>query len=330
VADTPEPPDIEQPQAPSPAAGEPPQPAASPAEGSEGAPPGQTEAEGDVPVGPSGTWKLGALLVLLLIFAGVQGAGLLLRDRLEGRTILTTHPRPLPAGKATVRTDDRSRFGPDVHEVDVAPPADEEPAGPEGPGPTKASAEAQAEPGGTPAAATLPPSPAEEPARPPAPPAAPARQPAREPTAPARPPQPERSFALQAGMFRSQRYRMETEQRLRKLGFSTFLRRTQRVSKGFRLVLGSGDGPKARQALTQQGYRVEPQGQVLAHFFLKAEALRAARLLKENGIQAQVEPYEGLFPVWTVYAGPFTRAEAEAARERLAREGMTTYLRERP
>ncbi|WP_025323960.1 SPOR domain-containing protein [Deferrisoma camini] len=323
MADTPEPPEHEQPQAPSPEReGEPPEPGASAAEET-------AEAGAEAPAGSPGTWRLWALLVLLLIFAGVQGAGILLRDRLEGRTALTANPRPLPAGKATARPDG-SRFGPEVHEVDVAPPAEGEPARPKEPGPAEPPAEAQTQPGGGPATAPVPPERAGEPARAPAPPAEPAEQPARAPAAPAPPPEPERPFALQAGMFRSQRYRMETEQRLRKLGFATFLRQTQRVSKGFRLVLGSGDGSKARQALTRRGYQVEPQGQLLAYFFLKAEALRAARLLKENGIRARVEPYEGPFPVWTVYAGPFTRAEAEAARKRLAKEGIATYLRERP
>jgi len=324
VADTPEPPEREQPQGPSPAGeGESPEPHASAAVGA-------AEAGDGAPAASRGTWKLWALLALLLAFAGVQGAGILLRDRLEGRTALTANPRPLPAGKAAPPPDG-SRFGPDVHEVAVAPPAEGEPARPHEPGPTaEPQAEAQAQPGGGPAAAPIPPEPAGEPTRAPAPPAKPAGKPARAPAAPAHPPQPERPFALQAGMFRSQRYRMETEQRLRELGFSTFLRRTQRVSKGFRLVLGSGDGSKAREALTRGGYQVEPQGQVLAYFFLKAEALRASRLLESSGIRARVEPYEGPFPVWTVYAGPFTRAEAEAARKRLTKEGIPTYLRERP
>ncbi|NOY44617.1 MAG: hypothetical protein GXP50_04075, partial [Deltaproteobacteria bacterium] len=126
MADTPEPPELEQPQGSSPAGeGESKEPHASPAEGSEGKPPEDAEA----PSHSGGTWKLWVLLVLLLIFAGVQGAGILLRDRLEGRTALTAHPRPLPAGK-TAPPPEGSRFGPDVHEVDVASPAEGGPAPP--------------------------------------------------------------------------------------------------------------------------------------------------------------------------------------------------------
>ncbi|GAB4251985.1 SPOR domain-containing protein [Deferrisoma sp.] len=278
------------------------------------------------PATPAPPRRGGCVLWLVLLgvlgFVAVQAAGILLRDPLEGRRALTANPRPLPQGERAAEAPQGSRFGPDVTEVAVAPAS--APPAPRRDEPASQAAPEKPEPPAPPA-----PAPKAEPV-----PEAPEARPAKPPPAPPSPPgaaAPERPFALQVGMFRSQLYREEMEARLRRLGLPVFLHRTQRRSKGFRVALEPGGDPaSARAALAEAGYEVEPEGEILAYFYLEKEAKRAAGMLRKRGIPARIEPYEGPFPVWTVYAGPFTREEAETARASLQRQGIRAYLRERP
>lgn len=287
---------------------------------------------------PRPAWLLWGALCLLCLLVVIQGAGVLLRDRVEGRVAVGAAPPPreeaaapearagpfgLPAG---------ARFPPPVREVVVAsgaPPgfsaAAPAPATPAAVA-TAASREAAppTPPPGPAASAVLPAAAVPEATQeaPPPPPPAPA---------PARP----GTHVLQMGVFRSQKYRRETEQRLDALGIPHY--RVEGAAKGdsFLLAVPAGDGDtrdRARAALDRAGYlyRETPEG-VEIRFFLEEEARQALEAVTRAGLTgAGYLRVPGEMPLWTVLAGPFSEQEARAQRERLAREGLDSYLRRRP
>lgn len=137
------------------------------------------------------------------------------------------------------------------------------------------------------------------------------------------------------GVFRSQKYRRETELRLDALGVPHY--RVEGTARGdsFRLAVPAGDGAsrdRARAALDRAGYLYQesPEG-LEVRFFLEGEARQALDAVTRAGLPgAGYLRVPGELPLWTVLAGPFSEAEARAERERLAREGLESYLRRRP
>ncbi len=276
------------------------------------------------------------LLVLLAGLSAVEGAGILLRDRLEGRRPVTAAPVALEGPSAPEPPRPATRFGPGTTEVKVigpGGPAAEAPAPPptppEAPGPPEALP--QAPPPTVPsvrsgdaaegkgAAAAGPAEPEKSPPGPARPEAAPRKE-TREPAGPA--------FALQAGVFRSQRYRIATERQLGSLGLPHYVTRSERRGRAFRVVVSGEDQDTAARVWEEAGYRFDrtPEG-LVAYFYLEDEAARAVKRLARAGIRASRSPYEGPIPVWTVFAGPFPEERARKLKEELAARGLKTYLR---
>ena len=269
-----------------------------------------------------------ALLVLLTGLSAVQGAGILLRDRLEGRRPVTAAPAVLESPKAPEAPRGASRFGPAVTEVEVVGPGGGAPPPPAAPSPSpRPPTPPEALPKTPPPA---PPAPApgtggdEKPAPPRrdgAPQAAPEAGPRREEAAgPA--------FALQAGVFRSQRYRIATERQLESLGLPHYVTRSERKGEAFRVVVPGQGQETAARVWKEAGYRFDrtPEG-LVAYFYLEEEAGRAVERLARAGVDASRSRYEGPIPVWTVFAGPFPEERARKLKEELAAKGLKTYLR---
>ncbi len=312
------------------------QPEAAPEAPPAGAP-GEADGPGEEPQ-PRGRWLLWLVLVLCAVVTGLEAAGLLLTYRLEGRQPPLARAPALsePAPPAGTEAPPASRFGPDVREVEVVGrvpgPAGQSAAAPKS-GPEGASNAAEPAP-------ELHPPPPEGKARRTEPP--PARKPAAAgpsrpeaaaapgPVPASRPPAGDR-YALQVGIFRSQRYRNDLEARLTELGIPHFRKVERKRFPSYRLTV-QGDGPaleRAAQVLKGLGYEFErTEGGLAASFFLEEEAQRALEGLVRAGLKGGYARYDGPAPVWTVYAGPFaTRREAEAARKRLAGQGVRAYLR---
>ena len=315
------------------------QPEAAPEAPPTGAP-GEGDGPGEEPR-PRGRWLLGLVLVLCAVVAGLEAAGLLLTYRLEGRQPPLARAPALsqPAPPAGAEAPPASRFGPDVREVEVVGrvpgPAGQSATAPR-PGPEGTARAAEPPPASQPSGPEAEgrrtePSPAPEPAttRPPRPAAAAVP----EPDQASRPPANGR-YALQVGIFRSQRYRNDLEARLAELGVPHFRKVGRKRFRSYRLTV-QGNGPaleRAARVLKGLGYEFErTEGGLAASFFLEEEAQRALEGLVRAGLKGGYASHTGPAPVWTVYAGPFaTRHEAEAARKRLAGQGMRAYLRRLP
>ncbi len=342
-------------------------------EGREAAPPGEPELpdEGGPSVARSGRGRsalLWGILVLFVGLAGIQAAGILLRDRLEGR--METGGKPLQLGPATpagapAAPGPGQRFGPDVHEVVVVTPPPAAPATasppPSASPPTEAPKEPIAPEVSAPQAIPPPPAPAPEPVVPePAaaetpPPQAPgqaepapnaASQEVPPPPAAAAPPlepsvlpgaaapRREGGYVLQMGVFRSQKYRRELEQRLEDLGEPYYRTEGTGSGSGFRLTIPTPDPEtraRAAAVLASGGYAYRTTTDGLeVRFFLEEEAQAAMDRLGQAGFRVGYMRVEGETPLWTVLAGPYDLAEAKAARERFGREGLDSYLRKRP
>jgi hypothetical protein len=307
------------------------------------------EAQGPPENGAPRRSPVGPVLALVLLgsLAAVQGAGILLRDRIEGRLPVASTPPPqaeIQGAQPSTAPPAGARFGPEVREVKVAsvpsqapsrpeveaPPAEASPPGPAGsPEPRESSelpeAAVPAPPPPTAAAERLP----EEPA--------PAARPAVEKPAPAASPAPAGpppTHALQVGVFRSQKYRRQAELRLDELGVPHF--RVEGVSRGwsFRVTVPASDPParaRAGEVLEGAGYLYRTSGPALeARFFLEEEARHALELLSRADLRGEVERVEGETPLWTVFAGPYSEGEARAVRQFLAQKGMESVLRRRP
>lgn len=286
---------------------------------------------GAAPARRGKTAALWAAVVLLGFFAGVQGGGVLLRDRVEGRRAVAVAPPPGTGLEAAAPSAPASggRFGPEVREVVIAsappPPAEPGPASPSEPPP--ASPVVAPAP---PAAPEVPP--AVEPAPPAPPPPAPTVKVTASPAAPA--PSRPGTHALQMGVFRSQKYRREMEQRLDSLAVPHYRLEGTTGGASFRLAAPVTDDAargRARAALDAAGYtyRETPEG-IEARFFVEEEAQHALDLLSRAGLKGGYMRVEGETPLWTVLAGPFTEEDARQARQRLSREGLESYLRKRP
>ncbi len=280
-------------------------------------------------LGRAAAW---ALLVLLTGLSALEGAGILLRDRVEGRRRVTAAPAVLAGPEAPEASPPASRFGPAVTEVEVVGPAGGAPQPAPAPSPPPSP---PAPPEGLPEPPPpAPPTPGPnngaegKPASPPkesAPEASPQQAVARRDKArPAAGP----AFALQAGVFRSQRYRIETERQLESLGLPHYVTRSERRGKAFRVVVPGEDQETAARVMEKEGYRFDRTSEgLVAYFYLKDEAGRAVKLLARSGIRAEQAPYEGPVPVWTVFAGPFPEERARKLGDELAAKGLKTYLR---
>ncbi len=312
-------------------------PEAAPAEA-----PGESEGPDEKPR-TRGRWLLWLVLLLCGGVAALETAGLLLTHRLEGRRPPLARAPALaePAPPAGTRAPATSRFGPDVWEVEVVgrvpgPVRPAEPAAKPETEPAATAAEPAPAPGARPPSAEGGTRPGGPPPGPTPPPAAPPRPqtttgpkpaPARAASGPAR----KGRYALQVGIFRSQRYRNDLEARLTALGVPHFRRAEQKRFRSYRLTV-QGDGPvleRAARVLEDLGYESErSDGGLVAFFFLEEEARKALEGLVRAGLRGGYARHEGPAPVWTVYAGPFaTRQQAETVRERLAGEGVRAYLR---
>ncbi|MDW7709052.1 MAG: hypothetical protein SCH98_01160 [Deferrisomatales bacterium] len=297
------------------------------------------------PLGPT------VALVLLALFAGAQVAGVLLRDRIEGRQEVSPVPPPAAATAELPPASPHlgARFGPEVREVRVAAaPSPDGPAQPEAPVETSEPSAEPPEPPAEPPETALVPPPFPPPESLPEPDIA-TEEPPPDTTEPpdAGPEEPSRAVAetapaprpgshvLQVGVFRSQEYRRQAEDRLDGLGIPHYRVEGARQGVFFRVTVLSEDAAtraRAAQTLDRAGflYRVSGAG-VEARFFLEREAGLARELLAEAGLPVQVSRVEGEMPLWTVFAGPYSEAEARETRALLlGRHGIETYLRRRP
>lgn len=134
-------------------------------------------------------------------------------------------------------------------------------------------------------------------------------------------------------MFRSQRYRKETEAQLQGLGVPHFRSAGTRRGVGYRVTVAAEGEDRVRAArllaAEEYTYRETPRG-LEADFHLEEEARAALGLLTRAGLQGGYGRYDGEVPLWTVYAGPFPEAEARALQERLRAAGVQTYLKRAP
>lgn len=313
---------------------------------------GSPAPDGQAPVRKGSVWAWLGLAVLALLVL-MQGGGVLLRDRLEGRqSILAGAPADTgPAQHAAgAMATAPSRFGPEVREVPVASPPEPAPpvpapehapapaAAPEAPPPHAEAA--RTAPEVVPATQTAEPAPpAPQEVQKPAeatsevsPPSAPAPEPPA--PAPAAAAAPEGAYALQVGVFRSQRYRHEMEQTLDKLDVPHFRVQATRNGVGYRLAVPTPTAEAAKhvqRVLDQAGYvyHRSPKG-IEVYFHLEGEAQAALEHLSKAGISAGYGKLDGPLPLWTVYAGPFSEAAARSTRSRLANQGIQALLRRRP
>ncbi len=274
-------------------------------------------------------------VVAAIGICGLQGAGIVLRDRLERRQFVQQAP-PLevpgrPAAGPERALAEPGRFGPGVREVAVAGPATSDTAAgpavlptPEPPAPGPAEAPSARDETVTP---------------PPAAPRAPSPQPEQPSPAASRADtetaEQWHGHALQVGIFRSQRYRRQMESQLETLGAPWFRTRHFREGEAYRLVATPADDTsraRALQILADRGVlSQETDGGIEAYFYLEEAAQGALQALADGGVAAGYGRFSGKIPVWTVFAGPFPDAgEAEHWKKRLAREGVPSYPRTRP
>lgn len=278
------------------------------------------------------TWLAALSLVVLVLVAGLEIAGLLLRDRLDGRQPSLGEPPATigePAdGEAADPIAAGPRFGPDVREVVVGSGAPPTPAAP-----PPAQSSSVAEPSqDAPAEKAVPP--AQSPALPQEPPAASAT-PAPTTSPAAEKPSASVMHALQMGLFGSQRYRRAMEQQVAQAGYPHFSREKIKAGSGFQItvpVAGERVQERARTVMDASGYTYSIREDALkAVFHFEEEAKKALRLLAESGIDGEYERVEGEVPMWVVYAGPFPTAdEAKRVREHLSGLGLSSYLRTLP
>lgn len=295
------------------------------------------------PVRTGGLWLL---LLALLLFAGVQEAGILLRDRVEGRIPRLAGPpatSEAPPG-AVAPAGETPRFGPQVREVTVASTSEDTLP------PPKPKAEPPPEPPRAPEPATEPPAPPPEAVEAaqgeevrPAEPAPPEESAPPVPAATTEPPppaklvetsEPEGTHVLQMGVFRSQLYRQEVERQLDQLGISHYREEGSTEGAGYRVVIDTEtpeERAKARKVLEDHDFAFrEEDGKIEAILYLEQEAQRVLALLTRSGLAGGYGRIEGRVPLWTVFAGPFDLEEAKAVRERLKKEGLPAFLRRRP
>ena len=251
-------------------------------------------------------------LALLVFVGGAETAGVLLRDRLEGRRAVLSQPIEAPPereGEAPPASPASSRFGPDVREVAVAPPA---------PGPVLEDAPAQAA--------------KPEPARPEVRPAeTSAEGPVAPPAAQAPASAPAGTRVLDVDTFLSQRYLRESESMLSSLGIPHFRREITRKGKGQRLVVPIPDGTTREKALqileaNRYAYR-DTAGGFELYFLYLYEVEAAAAAFSREGIQTAASSVDGDRPFWKLYAGPLPEEDALQVQRRLADQGIQTRLR---
>lgn len=318
-----------------------------------------TDAEEKTSASPSSL--LGFIFLFFsLLLASAQLAGVLLRDKVEGRLSIMTKapvsasPEDLGASKTTSResgktTNDFSpRFGPGVQEVAIAsgspkeaatntetkkantsrPPVAEEAPSQEKPPPQLSEEQTQNEKaapatatGETKEAATLVEPPTKTPEQ--------IAEKSPKKTAPAN-----KTHVLQVGVFRSQAYRLEEEAKLKKLQLPYFYSEKTTKGSAFKLavlIADSKDLDKAGIALKSAGYAFQRTNQgVEAFFYLETEAQKALNLLSSHGFKGGYGFEEKYSPVWTLYAGPFSMDEASKNQEILKGAGIKSYLKAKP
>jgi hypothetical protein len=136
------------------------------------------------------------------------------------------------------------------------------------------------------------------------------------------------------GVFRSQRYRRELEEKLAALGVPYYHSEGTSSAPGYRITIPTPDpaaSQRAAKALTEGGYAYHASaGGIEVRFFLEEEAQAALDLLARAGFRVGYTRVEDETPLWTVFAGPWDLEEAKAMREQLSREGFKSFLRRRP
>lgn len=255
------------------------------------------------------------------------------------------HPAPAaqPEGAAAKQGADPYAVAPAR-----APVPEPVPAKAEKTPPAKAPAEAKGEARGgkahSPAAAPKPSAPAIAPESPPgiAQEIAPARaaRAAKAPVSakaataarPARPAAEAAAFSVAVGFFRSQKSIFEAEEKLKKLGYSTFRISHKMRGQGIRVRVASGDPQRkaaAVAALGEAGFALTQEGDATFVYLLFAEeAAQVTQLIQAAGAEAMPVDVEGDLPAWKVYAGPMTRVEAAKAAKRIKASGMDCFVAE--
>jgi hypothetical protein len=135
-------------------------------------------------------------------------------------------------------------------------------------------------------------------------------------------------------VYRSQRYRREQERKLDQLNVVHLRDEFTRKGEGYRLAIPArdeADRTKTRQVLEGAGYTFWETGDgIEVHFYFEEEAQAALDAVAKHGLKGGYGRNEGLIPVWTVYAGPFSEGEARDLQQRLAGDGVETLLKKRP
>lgn len=276
-----------------------------------------------------------AALAVLFVFASAQVAGVLLRDKVEGRLSILEIP---PAEEISAEEQDAeareaysSRFGPGVQEVEIASASTAKASGsksqnnkPQADRPVPSAAPEKPAP--APTAAGSESAEPKEKSKP---------SPSRAEAADKNQSNVKKPHLLQVGLFRSQFYRIEEEAKLKKLGVPFFSSENMSKGSGFKLAVPISDsnGKKAAaRVLDSKGYfyRWSDKG-VEVYFYLESEAQKTLKLLSDLGLKGGygfVQDEE--IPIWTLYAGPFSKDEEQKIKTILDNAGIKSVLRKNP
>lgn len=283
-----------------------------------------------------------AALAVLFVFASAQVAGVLLRDKVEGRLPILENP---PAEEISSENQDAeareaysSRFGPGVQEVDVASAAQAKGKSqnnkPQADRPVPSATQEKPVPAPKAAGTDESAAPKEKSKPSPSPVVLPSEG---KPQPPAHKNQSNviKPHLLQVGLYRSQFYRIEEEAKLKKLGVPFFSSEKMSKGSGFKLAVPINDsnGKKAAaRVLDSKGYfyRWSDKG-VEVYFYLESEAQKTLKLLSDLGLKGGYGfVKDEKFPIWTLYAGPFSKEEVQKTKTILDNAGIKFVLRKNP
>jgi hypothetical protein len=153
---------------------------------------------------------------------------------------------------------------------------------------------------------------------------------ARAPVAPKPSPKPKPPAAgdraLAVGLFRSQANRIEAERMLEGMSLPHYHKKTWKADQTHLLSLRTADAgilDASADAMAEAGYDFDRTSDGLtAYFFDDDDARAALAMIAKAGGKATVTKKTDKAPRWSVYCGPLTAEEADAAARRLAGKGI--------
>jgi cell division septation protein DedD len=140
----------------------------------------------------------------------------------------------------------------------------------------------------------------------------------------------EGAYAVSVGIFRSQKFVFEAEEKLRELKLPSYRRESKKNGEGIRVRVTAGDAARkkaAAEALRGVGYSLsESAGGLDVYVLYKEEADQVAQIVRSAGAEAKAESVKGPLPMWKVFAGPMDRQEADKAAARIKAAGMECFV----